>query len=118
MVSKSPLLIKSHFLHEVRDFFYKQGFKEIETPILAQISPEGSKCFRVASKLKDRYYTLAQSPQIFKQLLMMGGFDRYFQIAKCFRDEDARSNRQIEFSQLDLEMSFITLKKLQRLIEK
>ena len=115
--SKNLLLIKNKFLHALRNFLYKKKFVEIETPILSQTSPEGAKCFIVLSNLKNRYYTLPQSPQIFKQLLMVGGFDKYYQIAKSFRNEDARSNRQIEFSQLDLEMSFISSQQIMRLIE-
>ena len=115
--SKNLLIIKNEFLHELRNFLYKKKFVEIETPILAQSSPEGAKCFTVLSNLKNRYYTLPQSPQIFKQLLMVGGFNKYYQIAKSFRNEDARSNRQIEFSQLDLEMSFVSSQQIMRIIE-
>jgi aspartyl-tRNA synthetase len=111
------LLIKSQLCHELRDFLYKQGFIEIETPILAQSSPEGANCFTVPSNFPNRYYTLPQSPQIFKQLLMVGGFNKYYQIAKSFRNEGARSNRQIEFSQLDLEMSFTSVKEIKELTE-
>src|SRR5581483_455903 len=118
--SKKLLLVRSQFYHELRNFLYKQGFVEVETPILAQSSPEGegANCFIVPSNFPDRYYTLPQSPQIFKQLLMVGGFNKYCQIAKSFRNEGARSNRQIEFSQLDLEMSFVTARKIQRTVEK
>ncbi|CAG8644115.1 7776_t:CDS:2, partial [Scutellospora calospora] len=94
------------------------GFIDIETPILAQSSPEGANCFVVPSNLTNRHYTLPQSAQIFKQLLMVSGFDKYYQIAKSFRNEDARSNRQIEFSQLELEMSFITSQQIKLFIEK
>lgn len=120
-ISKKPLLIKHHLLQEIRNFLYKEKFVEVETPILAQKSPEGegARCFLVSSKLgKNRYYTLPQSPQIFKQLLMIAGIGKYYQIAKSFRDEDARSNRQKEFSQLDLEMSFISVKEIRKLTEK
>src|SRR6185436_18636964 len=89
-----------------------------ETPILAQSSPEGASCFVVPSNLKNRYYTLPQSPQIFKQLLMVGGLGKYYQIAKSFRNEDARSNRQIEFSQLDLEVSLASTKEIKTLVER
>lgn len=115
--SKNLLLAKSQFLHEIRNFLHQKGFIEIETPILAQSSPEGAKCFLVPANLKDRYYTLPQSPQIFKQLLMVGAFDKYYQIAKSFRNEDARSNRQIEFLQLDLEMSFTSAQRIRKIIE-
>src|SRR6185312_6190050 len=118
-VSKKPLIIRHRFLHQLRNYLYKQGFVEMETPILAQNSPEGANCFVVPSPLgKQRYYTLPQSPQIFKQLLMMSGFANHYQIDKSFRKEDARSNRQIEFSQLDLEMSFTSVKKIMSLTEK
>jgi len=115
-ISRKFLLAKHEFLHNVRIFLYKKGFIEIETPILAQESPEGARCFVVPSANPKRYYTLPQSPQIFKQLLM-GGFGKYYQIAKAFRNEDARSNRQIEFSQLDLEFSFTSSRQIMRLIE-
>jgi aspartyl-tRNA synthetase len=115
--SKNLLLVKNQFLHEIRNFLYKKGFIEVETPILAQNSPEGAKCFSVPSNFENRYYTLPQSPQIFKQLLMVGGLDRYYQIAKSFRNEDARSNRQIEFSQLDLEMTLVSSRQIMKIIE-
>jgi aspartyl-tRNA synthetase len=115
--SKKLLLIKNQFCYELRKFFHEREFVDIETPILANSSPEGAKCFVVPSSLKDRYYTLPQSAQIFKQLLMVSGFDKYYQIAKSFRNEDARSNRQIEFSQLELEMSFATSQQIRQLIE-
>lgn len=116
--SKKLLLIKNQFCHEVRKFLHQHEFIDIETPILAQNSPEGANCFVVPSNLKNRSYTLPQSAQIFKQLLMVGGFAKYYQIAKSFRNEDARSNRQIEFSQLELEMSFTTSHQIRRVIEK
>ncbi|CAG8670126.1 3793_t:CDS:2 [Ambispora leptoticha] len=116
--SKKLLLIKNQFLYEMRNFLHKKEFVEVETPILAQSSPEGAKCFVVPSNLKNRYYTLPQSAQIFKQLLMMSGFARYYSIAKSFRNEDARRNRQIEFSQLELEMSFVSAQQIKNFVEK
>ncbi len=105
--SREVLIYKHKLLTHIRNFFHQENFIEIETPILSQNSPEGAKTFTVPSKIAGYSYTLPQSPQIFKQILMIGDFDKYYQIAKSFRNEDARSNRQPEFLQLDLEMSFV-----------
>ena len=106
---RDNLLLRSEILHYLRNKMYDLGFTEVQTPILTASSPEGARDFVVPSRLfKGKFYALPQAPQIYKELLMVGGFEKYFQIAPCFRDEDARADRTLEFYQLDLEMSYVT----------
>ena len=105
---KDNILLRSEILHYLRNKMYDLGFTEVQTPILTASSPEGARDFVVPSRnFKGKFYALPQAPQIYKELLIVGGLDKYFQVAPCFRDEDARSDRTLEFYQLDLEMSYI-----------
>ena len=106
---KNIVLLRSELLHFLRNMMYDMKFTEVQTPILTASSPEGARDFVVPSRrLKGKFYALPQAPQIYKELLMVGGINKYFQIAPCFRDEDSRRDRTLEFYQLDMEMSFIT----------
>lgn len=115
---RENLMLRSKLTHSIREYMDSQGFIDIETPYMAKSTPEGARDYLIPSRVHEgSFYALPQSPQIMKQLLMAAGFDRYYQIVRCFRDEDLRGDRQPEFTQVDLETTFLSAEEIQTLVE-
>lgn len=114
---RDNIIFRNKLFYHIRSFFFENNFTEIETPILSKSTPEGARSFLVPSRRKNHFFSLPQSPQLYKQLLMVSGFEKYFQIARVFRDEDLRKDRQYEFVQLDVEMAFPTIESIRKVVE-
>ncbi|WP_215743320.1 aspartate--tRNA ligase [Mesomycoplasma hyorhinis] len=114
---RNNIIFRNKLFYYIRSFFFEKNFIEIETPILSKSTPEGARSFLVPSRRKNHFFSLPQSPQLYKQLLMVSGFEKYFQIARVFRDEDLRKDRQYEFVQLDVELAFPTIESIRKAVE-